>query len=91
MILLPQSLVSPRTTRFYRRYRAFAGVAAGRTRKPAFVPLLAALEDRTLLTTLVVDPVAGPYTTTVRGQCRQRCRRGHHRDPSGDVHGTGHD
>jgi hypothetical protein len=33
--------------------------AAGRTRKPAFVPHLAALEDRTLLATLVVDPAGG--------------------------------
>ena len=33
--------------------------AAGRTRKPAYVPLLAALEDRTLLATLVVDPAGG--------------------------------
>jgi IPT/TIG domain len=60
MILLPQNLVSPRTTQFYRRFRAFAGVPAGRTRKAAFVPRLAALEDRTLLaTTLVVDPAGG--------------------------------
>ena len=59
MILLRQNLVSPRTTRFHRLHRKFAGVAAGRTRKPAFVPRLAALEDRTLLATLVVDPAGG--------------------------------
>jgi parallel beta-helix repeat protein len=39
--------------------------AAGRTRKLAYVPLLAALEDRTLLATLVVDPAgsSGVFTT----------------------------
>ena len=63
MTLLRQSLASPRTTRFHRLHRAFAGGAGGRTRKPIFIPRLAALEDRTLLTTLVVDPVAGPYMT----------------------------
>ena len=35
--------------------------AAGRARKPAFIPRLTALEDRTLLATLVVDP-AGIFT-----------------------------
>ena len=39
--------------------------AAGRARKPAFIPRLTALEDRTLLATLVVNPAGGPgiYTT----------------------------
>ena len=39
--------------------------APRRARKSAFVPRLAALEDRTLLATLVVNPTGGPgiYTT----------------------------
>src|SRR5271157_4547847 len=38
---------------------------ATRARKPAFIPRLTALEDRTLLATLVVDPAGGPgiFTT----------------------------
>jgi hypothetical protein len=38
---------------------------SGRASKPAFVPRLTTLEDRTLLTTLVVNPAGGPgvYTT----------------------------
>ena len=54
MTLLRQSFASPRTTRFHRLHRAFAGGAWGRTRKPIFIPRLAALEDRTLLATLDV-------------------------------------
>ena len=36
---------------------------AGRARKSAFIPRVAALEDRTLLAMLVVDQVVGPFTT----------------------------
>jgi len=37
--------------------------ASGCARKQAFRPDLTGLEDRTLLATLVVNPVSGPYTT----------------------------
>ena len=33
--------------------------AAGRRRKPIFIPRLTVLEDRALLATLVVDPMGG--------------------------------
>ncbi len=65
MTLLRQSLASPRATRFHRRHRAFAGGAAGRACKTIFIPRLTALENRTLLATLVVDPTGsgGAFTT----------------------------
>ena len=37
---------------------------AGRARKPIFIPRLTALEGRTLLATLVVNPAGGPGVFT---------------------------
>jgi hypothetical protein len=65
MTSLRQSFTPPRTQPFHRHHRAFAGRAGGPTRKTIYIPRLTALEARTLLTTLVVDPAGGTgvYTT----------------------------
>ena len=64
MTILRQSCTAPRTQQLHRRHRAFAGKAGGRTRKTIFIPRLTALEARTLLATLVVDPAGGPGVFT---------------------------
>jgi hypothetical protein len=48
------------------RYRSTMGPvrAVSCSRKPIFIPLLTALEDRTLLATLIVNPAGGPGVFT---------------------------